>query len=459
VRFAWVSPQARLAANSTIPYGDNDGAVWVGRGLTAAVSGGFAVRSGVLSLTVAPVAFIAQNAEFTLADREKTGPDAFRDPATPEYIDQPQRFGNGAYGRIDPGQTTLRLDWKGFAAGASTANQGWGPAVRYPLVMGNNAAGFAHVFLGTAHPVNVGIGQVHGRVMWGRLSQSDYSPAPDSIAQRLGSGFSVAFVPRGAPGLELGVTRFFHSHWPGRYFGAEDLRRPFQGLLKSHLKSTGEGTDSRSDRANQLASAYARWVFPASGFEVYGEFAREDHSYDVRDLLLEPDHISAYLVGMQRVWTRSDGSLLVLRGEVANARVTQLVRLRPQSPFYIHTDYVQGHTQLGQTLGSPAIHGGAGATVALDRYRRTGRLTFYWIRDLRWDPGPIDLGTAPIPQRLDVLHSLGFETVRFGRRFDVTAGAAGVAEFNRNFRDDIFNVNATLGARLRLGPRAPGARI
>ena len=54
-----------------------------------------------------------------------------------------------AYTRLDPGQSTIRLDFPAVTLGASTANQQWGPGSTHPLLLGNNAPGFTHLFLGT----------------------------------------------------------------------------------------------------------------------------------------------------------------------------------------------------------------------------------------------------------------------------------------------------------------------
>ena len=49
-----------------------------------------------------------------------------------------------------------------------------------------------------------------------------------------------------------------------------------------------------------MASLFFRWVMPASRFEFYGEWARGDHSWNVRDLLVEPEHSSGFIAGMQK---------------------------------------------------------------------------------------------------------------------------------------------------------------
>src|SRR2546425_3465362 len=72
-----VRPTATIRFNSAFPYGSNDGPIWAGRGLTSAVQAGLALRYGALSLTVAPIAFRAENADFSLMANGNTGMLAF----------------------------------------------------------------------------------------------------------------------------------------------------------------------------------------------------------------------------------------------------------------------------------------------------------------------------------------------------------------------------------------------
>ncbi|HYW06055.1 MAG TPA: hypothetical protein VE913_03810, partial [Longimicrobium sp.] len=139
-----VRPQLRLVFNSTRPYGQNDGPVWAGRGATVVVEGGVTGRWGPLSASLVPTAFIAQNADFELAPIAPEAP-PFAAPTSFDQIDYPQRFGNGSYARVDPGESTVRLDARGIAVAVSTASQQWGPAADLPILLGNNAGGFPHL--------------------------------------------------------------------------------------------------------------------------------------------------------------------------------------------------------------------------------------------------------------------------------------------------------------------------
>ncbi|HEX8208543.1 MAG TPA: capsule assembly Wzi family protein [Longimicrobium sp.] len=435
-RVRWVRPGAQAIVNTTMPYGAEDGAVWAGRGLTVAAEAGASLEWGPLSLTVAPMAFIAQNAEFDLADTGAGGVLEYNDPDFPGSIDLPQRFGDGAYGRVDPGQSSLRLDASIFAAGVSTANQHWGPAADLPLILGHNAGGFAHAFAGTARPVNLGIGRLHGRLLWGRLDQSAYTEIVEP--RRFMSGAVAVFVPRGLPTLEVGGTRFFHTPWPEGGLTASNFLKPLEGFIKVGLENGGTGVEG-GDVDNQLASVFFRWYHPRNGVEAYAEYARDDHNADRRDVLLEPDHNAGYTLGLRRVWPRADGSLVSLRGEVLNTRISHLNLVRPQSAFYRHTGARQGHTQRGQILGASSGYGGGGAVVALDRYTPRGRTTLTYTRSVRdrLTPDP------------EVTNGVGVEALRFMGRFDVTAGITGAYQMNRRAGGSAFNLNTVL--RVRLG--------
>ncbi|MEO8945020.1 MAG: hypothetical protein ABI338_00875, partial [Gemmatimonadaceae bacterium] len=206
--------------NSAFPWGGNDGAVWAGRGLTTSVSGGVAAAWGPVSLVLDPIVFRAENTSFTLQPNGQAGRAAVMNGDFPFEVDLPQRFGNGAYSRFDWGQSTLRVDWFGITAGVSTANQYWGPATVFPIILGNNAAGIPNVFIGTERPTNIGIGKVQAHLEYGYESQSSFSPVvgPDTFTnvnepgtRRFMSGLVVTFSPAPIPGLELGAARFFHQ--------------------------------------------------------------------------------------------------------------------------------------------------------------------------------------------------------------------------------------------------------
>ena len=273
-------PALALRFNSTFPYGVNDGPVWAGRGLTSVVEAGLAAVYGPVSLTLAPLVFRAENRSFDMMDTGDTGRLVYADGFFVHEIDLPQRFGAAPYTVVDPGQSVLRVDAGGVAVGFSTANEYWGPAREYPILLGSNAAGFPHVFFGTAAPLNLGVVRVHARLLWGELAQSDYSPAPPALARRFGAGAVLSLTSRFVPGLEVGAGRFAHMPWRPGGPSLTDVLVPLGWQYRGNI--TGTLID------NQLAVAFFRWVLPRSGFETYGEYGRDDYNQNWRDLALEP---------------------------------------------------------------------------------------------------------------------------------------------------------------------------
>ncbi|HEX6573589.1 MAG TPA: hypothetical protein VF042_01345 [Gemmatimonadaceae bacterium] len=463
LRYGLISPEVSFRLNSGFPYGSNDGPIWAGRGLTTAATAGFYVYWKWASLTVAPMAFSAQNASFDLAPSGGTGNAVFRNPDF-GGIDLPQRFGNSMYSQVDPGQTTLRIDLPYVTAGVSTANMGWGPAQYFPILLGNNAAGFPHAFVGTSEPLDIYVAKIQAKMFWGELFQSDFSSVTGSKTflsraepgtKRFATGLIAIVQPRGLNGLEIGGARFFHSIWPSSGIPRSYLTKALQGILKKDVAPDSIADPrfppeavSRGIADNQLISVFARWVLPHSGFEIHTEYGRDDHSYDFRDLNQEIDHSRIYSFGARKVFSSNAEKLTAGRFEILNFQLPQLSRYRGEGEIYVHGLLRQGHTYKGQMLGANAGVGtGAGSIMAVDRFTRGGRWTASWTRIVRRENGDYTAMGIRTPRSIDVSHALGFERAAVYRGFEVTTGLTLVRELNRDFLRDATNVNALVGLR------------
>jgi hypothetical protein len=450
--------------NSAFPYGSNDGAIWAGRGLTPAIAGGFVAVAGPISLVLDPIAFVAQNERFQLMPTGQTGAGAFLNGVSPTNIDLPQRFGDKPYGRIDWGQSTLRLDLFGVTAGLSSANMGWGPMQTYEFILGGNAPGFAHAFAGTARPVNLWLAHLHVRAIWGRLDQSDYSPVKGSKyyqskletgTLRFATGLVAVIQPRGIPGLEIGGGRFFHSLWPREGIPSSYLTKSLQSILKKNVPPSPGLSDTNGGEDNQEASAFARWVFPRSRFEMYGEYGREDHNYDRRDLAQEPDHSRAFGLGMRKVVSVDSARLSAIRIESINFQLPTLARNRGEGGIYIHNAIAQGHTSRGQPLGADAGVGtGAGLTIALDRFGQNGRSTYTLTRTVRAEDGNFYQTGVQNPMSTDVQIGVGVERVRYLGPLELSMSGSLIRELNRDFKANVWNLNTIVGIRYHAGGRS-----
>lgn len=409
--WSFVRPRAELIGNSGIPWGMNDGPIWAGVGATVQANGGVRWQRGPFSAQLAPTLWWSQNADYALLPSAST-----RNPLadfSTGGIDLPQRLAVGALGRVDPGESYVQISKFGIQAAVTTANEWWGPGVASGPMLSPEAAGLPRVQVGSASPWNIGIGQITGRAFVGRAMRSSISKDTTSNAgRRLVMGLTGSFSPRGLPELEVGLTRMFHRRWRNGGPTLAEIRTLFDPFFKERLGlAPDDFAAGRLD--NQLASIFGRLAIPGANLELYAEYLREDHSWDTQDFLQEPDHDSGVLFGWQKVLPRSADRWWVVRGELVNARITHLDRIRSQTLFYSHVPLVDGHTMRGQLLGSPFVRGGNGAELAVERYDATGRLSVRWQRqglDATFDEG----------RSYGAIHRLEASTLRYGARGDLS---------------------------------------
>jgi hypothetical protein len=363
----------RTVFNSAYPSGRNDGALRTGRGLSASLGIGAAARWGPLSAAIAPQALYHGNRGFETSGLPRPpGSSPYTHPWYPNRIDWPVRFGDEPYWTLDPGPSYLRLDAYGVALGISNENLWWGPALHSPLLMSDNAPGFPHLFLGTTRAMGTPLGAFETQLVWGRLEESGYFNDRAEDDRRLFAGVVVSYAPRGLEGLQLGAARaFLRSVPPTGLAAGEWLVGPFRGVKENPLGKENPEAD------NQLLSLFARWAFPAVGFEVYGEWAREDHWEDLKDLALQPDHSQTYLLGFQQV-LEVGGRLVRLHGESAHLRSSDpQLHGRDNPTIYTHGQLRQGYTHRGQILGAAIGPGSIARHLGIDLLRPNGLIGLF----------------------------------------------------------------------------------
>lgn len=384
---AAIGASALASYNTGFPWGANDGPIWQGRGATGAVGAAATVRVGPLTLTAAPVIYAAQNRAYPLA--VTPGFDSVMSAVYPYDIDLPQRFGTSTYSGWSPGESSADLALGPFRLGVSTASEGWGPGESFPPILGANAGGFPHLYVGTkATGMRVpSVGVISARYMLGTLSQSRWSPVtgPDSFAsiafpgtRRVAVGAVASLTPAFLRQVEVGATRFYHAPWREDGRAWRSWSKPFEGILKSGFGDRGEVYfDPTGDIGNQLASLFARWSFPSRGAELSFEYFREDHNYDTRDLASEPEQNGATMASVRVLTHRKPTALAALTLEYFAGDVRPIAQQRSQGLLYFHGTLRQGHTVNGQLLGSPIGPGAVdGQRAAWERFTPNGSMRF-----------------------------------------------------------------------------------
>lgn len=365
----WVAPAMRTAWNSDLPFSGNDGALWAGRGMSVGVSGGLraTVRNASTSfdVSVVPVVTWSANRPFEVfrgIDPTRAG---FSSPwhAGEASADLPLRFGNRSFRYVDFGETNARISSRGATVGLGSRSRWWGPGIHNALVLGNNAPSIPQIFLETTHPVRTRAGTVDATLFLGALTESRYFDADPVNDVRPVSGLRLELRPAGAEDLTLGLARLVTR--PG---GSGGIGRALDAIFTWEPRASDADTleDGRTaQRSDQIVSLFARWRFPASGFEVYGEWARTEVPASLEELAVAPHNSQGYTLGTQWLAPLHDDRLR-LHAEVTYLEQSIAIENRVPAPFYTGRATAHGFTHRGQVLGAAIGPGGSSQRLGAD---------------------------------------------------------------------------------------------
>jgi len=360
--------------NSTYPYGQNDKALWQGRGLNSSFSTGFKINSGLFQITFKPQIVFSQNVSFNFITPAYIG-EPYQGNADTfgyygiQYLDAPQRFGDDPFYKLNWGESEIRFLWKSITIGFGTQSVWLGPAKFNPILFSFNAPPFPKLDIGIRRTefnlFNTYLGDIEGRVFWGRLSESEYFDTIDDNNYRLINALSFSYNPSFATGLVLGFHRSLVSRWEDSDFGTIfTLLNPFMSM------SAGK------DERDQRASITVEYSIPQVGFELYLEWARNDYSPDMDFILRYPFHTQAYTFGMMKkisssALTSSEYTLFFEMSNIESSRDYEI--MSRSTTFYAHHIVTQGYTNEGQWLGAGMGTGGnsqiVGILVGLEKSR------------------------------------------------------------------------------------------
>ncbi len=355
--------------NSHHPYSLNDGGMIPARGYQSMVSAGFFAKIGPLSVQFQPEFVWAENKPFeTFISEKKSAAQIGAFNSFNSIIDFPESFPGKPYNKAFLGQSSVRLTAGPVSIGVSTENLWWGPGMRNTIMMTNSAAGFNHFTLNTVKPIRTYVGSFEGQIIGGKLESSNTVSSENKQDDwRYLSGIVATYQPRWVPGLFLGATRTFLTYSKDIKSGIMGYFPVFQGVSKKSL--FGEGEAPSPD--DQRISAFIRWLLPKDHFEVYVEYGKEDHNFDMRDFLLQADHTRAYILGFRKLYplNKNDNSYLGFNFEMTQMEQNLTNRGRASSYFYAHGELRQGYTQQGQMVGAGIGPGSNLQTASVSWYK------------------------------------------------------------------------------------------
>ncbi|MGH6689649.1 MAG: capsule assembly Wzi family protein [Gammaproteobacteria bacterium] len=425
--------------NSAYPRDANNGSLWAGRGFSGGFEAGVRFRYGVVSGAIAPGLFYQRNRSFSVPQSVAPGVSPFAYPWHGATIDWPTRHGSDHDTRVDLGQSFVRVDTHGLTFGLSNENLWWGPALQNPILFSNTAPGFPHAFFGLSRPVDIAVGRFEAEMLWGLVRESDFFDIDPDNDRRLVAAVITDFEPRGLPGLYLGIARTYMATVPAEGFSlSEYIFNPYRDVRENPDPIAGPGIAD-----NQILSFFGRWAFPEVGFEVYAEWARDDHWTNGDDFIKEPDHSQVYTIGLQKVveyreagsppsrWLRLRAELTHLEGALPLRGGRGIVTL------YTNSSVPQGHSHRGQLLGAAIGPGSDAQLIGADLFTPRGRFGIYAQR-IRFDDDAYYANFANVFGRRghDVELTFAARGRYFVSTFDLDFELNYSPRYNRNFDFD-----------------------
>ena len=340
-------PELFGSYNTTVPYGQNDGALWQGVGFTTSLTTGIRAEFYGIELTIKPQISWSQNKDYDYISGIYGSPYSYNWFGG---IDLVQRYGPSSFWTLDLGDTEIRYSWYKFTFGFGNQSAWLGPAYLNPMLGSNNAPGYpkfdiglrkTDVIIPLPKSKSLNLGQIEGRIWTGMLKESQYFDNNSENDKRMLNGLSISYAPSFIPGLTIGLNRIFETYW--RNENLKYILRLFTTSRSNALSSSGNDED-------QKFSLFAEWNFSKVGFTVYGEFGCDDFSYDTK---ANPFHTAIYTVGVKQYIPLPFNLKSELILEWNNFEMSQDFQLQWEYlGYYAHGFVGQGYTNNGQIIGA-----------------------------------------------------------------------------------------------------------
>lgn len=369
--FKVYGPEWFNSINTSSPLGDNDGALWQGRGYNTAFTTGIYAKAYGFSVVFKPQISFSQNAYFDIM------PSAYSNPFGYFWgsgVDLPQRFGDKPLFTFDFGDTEVRYSWYTFTVGFGTENIWLGPAIQNPILHSNNAPSYPKFDIGLRRQrvvipgLDWYLGDIEARLWVGYLSESDYFDYNPDNDHNMFTGLTFSYAPSFIKGLSIGANRVCIIPWTW-----------------SNLKYIFPNKENEYE--DQKMSFYADWKFDAVGLDIYTEVGLDDYVPNGFPIgyIRYPLHTIAFTSGLKKSFDiKKDKNIYgLLRLEVNFSEMSQDFQFQWPYNWMMHHQLIQGYTNKGQLLGSGYGYGGNYQYLDFTVYYPKGNSTFLIAR---WNP-------------------------------------------------------------------------
>ncbi len=358
-------PEWYNSYNTAAPYGQNDGALWQGRGYNTSLTTGLRLEGYGFELTFKPQICFSQNLEFEYLPGVY-GSEYSYFTAEGGSIDLVQRYGDSSFWNYDWGDSEIRWSWHTLTLGFGTQNPWLGPAWLNPMLGSNNAAGYPKFDVGLRKTQIIipglgwNVGKIEGRVWVGKLIQSDYFNVTSYPYDTMLTAMSASYSPSFIPYFTCGLNRIFLTRW-----NKNNLK------YITRLFSTSKDNDVYGDGEDQKLSIFADWLLPKVGFEMYVEYGIDDYSTFILQNFF---HTAIYTLGIKQKLPFNSELLI----EVNNFEMSQDFQMQwAYGGYYTHSKIQTGYTNDGQSLGAGSGLFGNSQYFGYKIYYPKGSSTFF----------------------------------------------------------------------------------
>jgi len=449
--------------NTAAPYGQNDGALWQGKGYNTSFTAGARLEAYGLEATFKPQLSFSQNREFDYIKPNYPSVDEnnnftiYNGKADTygyygvQYIDAPQRFGDKAFFTYDWGDTEIRYTWHNLTAGIGTQTIWLGPAKINPILHSNNAPSYPKIDFGLRKTKIGYLGEIEGRIWYGRLSESQYFDNDSTNDTNLITGMTANWKPFNFANLYFGGNIVSVEKWTG------SLK---QAITSLNPKNYGSASSRNSWDADKRLSFSIDYIIDKAGFEAYLEWGKNDHPRSIRDFFHYPYHTAAYTAGIVKTINFRKDFVGKILFEISNFESSNNYgRILPwTTSFFVHDQITQGYTNNGQWLGAGIGTGGRSQYLSFTLYYPKGNSSIFFQRQ---NPDLDYTWFVSDNSRMLSLLSFGITTqYYFNTNMNVfleLTGMCQTSEFIEHFQNEdkfkqeyIFNQNIKLGLKYNL---------
>jgi hypothetical protein len=364
-------PELFMSVNTAAPYGQNDGALWQGRGFNTSFSTGLRLDAYGIEATFKPQLAFSQNAAFEIMQSNYDSEYGYFWGYTHNIgIDAPQRFGDKPFFTWDWGDSEIRYAWKTVTMGFGTQAIWLGPAYLNPILHSNNAPSYPKFDIGirrqpiTLPWLNWYAGDIEVRIWIGHQSESDYFDRDPSNDYIMFHGLSFSYAPSFLPGLSLAANRVCLVPWKW-----ENLKYVIP-VKKNEFED------------QKLSLAFS-WLLPKSSFELYGELMIDDYMGGILAYMRHPFEATSYTIGLKKAVRLSSEKKIYGETvfELNWMEMTQNFQFAwPYSPYF-HHQLTHGYTNRGQFLGNSSSPGGNSQYLGFILYYPRGDSSISIVRN------------------------------------------------------------------------------